>query len=58
MKFKEIEMMDIDKIARLPYFHLLEREPLEKDQYTPYWKITLRCSKKLPDGTWQFLDAI
>lgn len=61
MKMKDLDSMPVEEIIRQPFFHSMEKDlpcgfgSLSTDKY---WKITLRCNKKLPSGEYQLLDLI
>jgi hypothetical protein len=58
---RQLDLLGIEDIIRLPYFHSLEKEicnPKEGYGDNKYWKITFRCHRIVANGQWQLLDTL
>lgn len=55
---KELDVLMIDDIIRLPYFYSLEKmgPNAERIEIVPQWKITFVCPRIIADGVWGLLD--
>lgn len=59
MKMKDLDLMSIEQLIRLPFFHALQRHmPGTDKNVTEYWKITFKCNRMTANGEWQLLDHI
>jgi hypothetical protein len=60
MRMKDVEMMPIESIIRLPFFFSLERQlpDIKGVNLDSWWKIVFHCNKVTNEGNWCLLDII
>lgn len=60
MRMKDLDLMDISQLIRLPFFYSLKISDNDDGiaKSSKYWKITFKCNRVTGDGDWSLLDAL
>lgn len=53
---KDLALLSIEEIVKLPYFYSLKKMERGKDDYTPHWEITFHYTKMLAEGSYEFFE--
>lgn len=57
---KDLDLMDIDQLIRLPFFYSLKVSSKNDGiaVSSRFWEIKFKCNRVTSDGGWSLLDAV